>query len=262
MVMFWLGNVISDNTSYVSKIPLWHTEEIFNVRIFILLHDCCCNLNVQCHTTSISRRNYPQQGSPNHQMCTSNLSSAHDSAIELNDMATNTWIPCREQRWHPWSGVRSARHGCCVEIQMTTRCLQKNLLCPNKNTGTASQLFKILFWVEGWVLTEVQYNVRFWQLTTEPRPCKLSEKEQVSTMLKASSTRIPVCHAWRRMKMMSTKSRTPLRDGRTHSKPLSIIASAVKAADDIADHLLTADQKGNDAFTTFIERRLQTSDVD
>ena len=61
---------------------------------------------------------------------------------------------------------------------------------------------------------------------------------------------------------MSTKSRTPLRDGRTHSKPRSIIASAVKAADDIADHLLTADQKGNDALTTFIERRLQTSDVD
>ena len=30
----------------------------------------------------------------------------------------------------------------------------------------------------------------------------------------------------------------------------------------LADHLLTADKKGNDAFTTFVEKRLQTSDVD
>ena len=51
------------------------------------------------------------------------------------------------------------------------------------------------------------------------------------------------------------KSRDP-------NEPLSIIASAVKAADDIADHLLTADQKGKDALTTLIERRPQASDVD
>ena len=51
------------------------------------------------------------------------------------------------------------------------------------------------------------------------------------------------------------KSRDP-------NEPLSSIASGVKTTDDIAEHLLTAEQKGNDAFTTFVEKRLQTSDVD
>ena len=51
------------------------------------------------------------------------------------------------------------------------------------------------------------------------------------------------------------KSRDP-------NKPLSNIASGVKTTDEIADHLLTAEQKGNDVFTTFLEKRLQTSDVD
>ena len=49
---------------------------------------------------------------------------------------------------------------------------------------------------------------------------------------------------------------------RDRNEPLSNIASGVKATDDIADHLLTADQKGNDAFTTYVEKILQTSDVD
>ena len=49
---------------------------------------------------------------------------------------------------------------------------------------------------------------------------------------------------------------------RDQNEPLSNIASGVKPTDDIADHLLTADQKGNDAFTTFVEKKLQSSDVD
>ena len=51
------------------------------------------------------------------------------------------------------------------------------------------------------------------------------------------------------------KSRDP-------SDPLSNIASGMKTTDDIADHLLTAKQKGNDVLTTFIEKGLQTGDVD
>ena len=51
------------------------------------------------------------------------------------------------------------------------------------------------------------------------------------------------------------KSRDP-------NAPLSNIASGVNATDDIADHLLTADQKDSDALTTFVEIRLQTIDVD
>ena len=51
------------------------------------------------------------------------------------------------------------------------------------------------------------------------------------------------------------KSRDP-------NEPLSNIASGVKATDDIADHLLTEEQKGIDAFTTLVKNRLQTSDVD
>ena len=121
---------------------------------------------------------------------------------------------------------------------------------------------------EASVLTEVQYSAGSWPLTTEPRPCKLPEKWQVSTTLKASSTRMPVCHAWRRIKMMSTKAWTPSRARWTHlnpvtpNEPLSNIASGVKPTDDIVEHLLTAEQKGNDAFTTFVEKRLDTSDVD
>ena len=34
-------------------------------------------------------------------------------------------------------------HGCCVDIQMTRQCLQTDLHCPTKSTGTSSQLLKI-----------------------------------------------------------------------------------------------------------------------
>ena len=49
---------------------------------------------------------------------------------------------------------------------------------------------------------------------------------------------------------------------RDRNEPLPNIASGVKATDDIADHLLTADQKGNDAFSTFVEKILQKIDAD
>ena len=42
----------------------------------------------------------------------------------------------------------------------------------------------------------------------------------------------------------------------------SNIAPGVRGSDYIANHLLTAEQEGNGAFTTFVEKRLQTSDVD
>ena len=45
---------------------------------------------------------------------------------------------------------------------------------------------------EASVLTEVQYNAGSSPFTTEPR---LAAEWQVSTTLKASSTRMPVCHA-------------------------------------------------------------------
>ena len=51
------------------------------------------------------------------------------------------------------------------------------------------------------------------------------------------------------------KSRDPI-------KSLSNIAFGVKSSDDIADHLLDAEQWDNNAFTTLVEKRLQTSDVD
>ena len=44
---------------------------------------------------------------------------------------------------------------------------------------------------------------------------------------------------------------------RETNEPLSNIASGVKAT-----YVTHVDQKGNDAFTTFVEKRLQTSDVD
>ena len=47
----------------------------------------------------------------------------------------------------------------------------------------------------------------------------------------------------------SLKSRAP-------NEPLSNIASGLKATDDIADNLLTAEQKGNYALTTLVEKRL------
>ena len=46
------------------------------------------------------------------------------------------------------------------------------------------------------------------------------------------------------------------------NEPHSNIASGVKTADDFADYLLTTEHNGNDAFTTFVDKRLQTSDVD
>ena len=49
---------------------------------------------------------------------------------------------------------------------------------------------------------------------------------------------------------------------RDTTEPLRNIASAMKASDDITDGLLTAEQKGNDAFTTFVRDRIQTSEVD
>ena len=51
---------------------------------------------------------------------------------------------------------------------------------------------------------------------------------------------------------------------RDQNKPLSNIASGVKATYNIVDHFLTVEQKSNGAFTTFvqIEKRQQTSDVD
>ena len=45
-------------------------------------------------------------------------------------------------------------------------------------------------------------------------------------------------------------------------EPFSNIATGVKATDDIADHLLTAEQNDNATFTTVVEKRLQTRDVD
>jgi len=40
------------------------------------------------------------------------------------------------------------------------------------------------------------------------------------------------------------------------TEPLINIASVMKATDDITDDLLPAEQKGNDSFVTFFERRL------
>ena len=48
---------------------------------------------------------------------------------------------------------------------------------------------------------------------------------------------------------------------RDPNEPLSNIASGAKTTNDIADHLLTAEQEGNDVFTNFVEKRLQRSDV-
>ena len=51
------------------------------------------------------------------------------------------------------------------------------------------------------------------------------------------------------------KSRDP-------NEPLSNIAFGMITTDDIVDHLLAAEQKGNDVFTTFVEKRLQIRGVD
>ena len=49
---------------------------------------------------------------------------------------------------------------------------------------------------------------------------------------------------------------------RDMTEPLLNIASGVAATDGITDDLLTAKQKGTDAFITFVQKRLQTSEVD
>ena len=63
------------------------------------------------------------------------------------------------------------------------------------------------------------------------------------------------------MYIIQSSSTNPFKSSNPN-EPLLNIASVVKATDDIADHLLTAEQKSNDALTTFVEKRLQTSDVD
>ena len=51
-------------------------------------------------------------------------------------------------------------------------------------------------------------------------------------------------------------------NSRGMTEPLLNIASGVAATDGITDDLLTAKQKGTDAFVTFMQKRLQTSEVD
>ena len=51
-------------------------------------------------------------------------------------------------------------------------------------------------------------------------------------------------------------------NSRDMTEPLLNIASGVAATDGITDDLLTAKQKGTDAFVTFVQKRLPTSEVD
>ena len=103
----------------------------------------------------------------------------------------------------------------------------------------------------------MKYNVRSWQLTTVPRPCKLFRKRAGLYNAESKQHKNPSVPRMKKdeddvHKVKNTIERweNPFKS-RDPNEPLSIIASAVKAADDIADHLLTADQKGNDAFHHF-----------
>ena len=49
---------------------------------------------------------------------------------------------------------------------------------------------------------------------------------------------------------------------RNATEPLVNIASAVKATDSITDDLRTAEKKGNAAFVSFVEKRLQSNEID
>ena len=184
-------------------------------------------------------------------------------------MATNTWISCRESSLI-WCTI--CADICCVEIQMTRRCLQNDLHCPNKSTVTACQLREIFcsaFWVDGWVLTEVQYKS-----TLDPDQSRQSQTLQTFREMAGlynteskqhNDASVPRMkkdeHDVHKVKNTIERWVNPFKSRETN-EPLSNIASGVKATYDIADHLLTVDQKGNDAFTTFVEKILQTSDVD
>ena len=184
--------------------------------------------------------------------------TTHNKVHQIFRCAQEIWgellTVCNRIKWHGHQHLNKLSR---TTLTSLIWCLQKDLLCPNKSTGTSSQLFKILFWVDGWVLTEVKYNVRSWQLTTVPRPCKLFRKRAGLYNAESKQHKNPSVPRMKKdeddvhkVKYTIERWENPFKS-RDPNEPLSIIASAVKAADDIADHLLTADQKGNDAFHHF-----------